>query len=202
MNGSKVYWADDRDDKIQRANFDGTQRETIGSVWGRDLALDVGQGKMYVAGGIRIYRTGLGGSPVETFLTLTASALSITLDLSGGKIYWGGHDGIQRANLDGSQLETIVKVELGGIALDLDVGGGKIYWAGNGRIQRANLDGSQPAVLFTNTRTAGLAVDVGGGKIYWTDDWDDIIQRANLDGSQRETIVPGGDDPSDIALGP
>ena len=75
------------------------------------MPLDVGQAKMYLANwrGI-IYRTGLGGSPVETLVSDAGASEVIALDLSRGKMYWAGWrgDALRRANLDGSQVETLV----------------------------------------------------------------------------------------------
>ena len=45
---------------------------------------------MYLANwGEIIYRTGLGGSPVETLVSDAGASEVIALDLSRGKMYWG-----------------------------------------------------------------------------------------------------------------
>ena len=146
-----------------------------------------------------IYRTGLGGSPVETLVFVDRAEGPIGLDLSRGKMYFG-EEQVWRANLDGSQVEVIVRLN-STRDFEVDESGGKLYWASNGGIGRANLDGSQVETLFTEN-SFGLALDLGAGKIYWTAWIDDEIQRANLDGSQVETIVVGLRWPKDIALGP
>ena len=203
VDGGKVYWTDS--ENVGRANLDGSQIETIGTIEGSDLALDVGQGKMYVASwpGI-IYRTSLGGSPIETIVPESgAPDAAIALDLSRGKMFWGGwrREEIKRANLDGSQIEIIVTGTGRVYDLDVDESGGKLYWASGAGILRANLDGSQVETLFTGS-TQGVALDLGGGKIYWTEWGFGSVKRANLDGSQVENLSAKTDFLRDIALGP
>ena len=200
--GGKIYWTEWG--KTQRANLDGSQIESLGTVWGSDIALDVTEGKSYLANwkGI-IYRTGLGGSPVETLVPEAGASEAIALDLSRGKMYWGGWRGeeIRWADLDGSQVEIIVTGVDRARDLAVDEGGGRIYWASDAGVQRANLDGSQVETLFSE-HSMGIALDLGGGKIYWTEWIEERIRRANLDGSQVQTIVTGLEWPRDIALSP
>ena len=180
----KIYWAEWG--RIGRANLNGSQVETIGSVWGADIALDVDGGKAYLAfesfSNNRIYRTGLTGSPVETLVSeATEFSSVIALDLSRGKMYWAGSDwgdgGVLRANLNGSQVEAIV-TGIGGVYdLFVDEGEGKIYWGGLDGILRANLDGSQVETFFS-VSARGIALDKGAGKIYWTEQGE--VMRASL----------------------
>ena len=202
LGGGKIYWTES--DRVRRANLDGSQIETLGTKWGDDIALDLGQGKIYLANNRynKIYRMGLDGALVETLVDETDefTSYSIALDLSRGKMYWG-LVGIYRANLDGSQIETFLS-GVNAYDIDIDEDGGKIYWGGKDGIYRANLDGSQIETLF-NVDTRGIAVDLGRGKIYWTES--DRVRRANLDRSQVETIVAVFGAFSylqDIALGP
>ena len=222
MSISKMYWTDSK--TIQRANLDGSQKETLVS-GGKpyDIALDVAGGKMYWTGwngqSDTIQRANLDGSQRETLVS-SGDALygGIALDVAGGKMYWSnyvfGREGedpwvtIERANLDGSQREMLV---LGGgpYNIALDVAGGKMYWTDyeQGTVERANLDGFQRETLVSGDELyGGIALDVAGGKMYWTDAGLGTIWRANLDGSQRETLVSGDDladdsgDLADIAL--
>ena len=200
--GGKVYWTES--ESVKRANLDGSQVESLGTVLGSDLALDVSEGKTYLANWKgTIYRTGLGGSPVETLVTEAGASEVIALDLSRGMMYWGGWRGeeIRRADLDGSQPETIVTGVDRARDLAVDEAGGKLYWASDTGVQRADLDGSQVETLFSE-QSMGIALDVAGGKIYWSEWIEERIRRANLDGSQVETIVTGLGWPRDIALSP
>ena len=92
MSGGKIYWTES--DKVGRANLDGSQVQTLGTETGSDLALDVAQGKMYLANwrGI-IYRTGLGGSPVETIVPNAGASEVIALDLEQGQNVLGRLEG-------------------------------------------------------------------------------------------------------------
>ena len=210
----KMYWTDWETDKIQRANLDGSQIETLVTT-GLDspssLALDVAGGKMYWidAGTDKIQRANLDGSQIET---LVATELdfpqALVLDLAGGKMYWTDEwdiRKIQRANLDGSQIETLVddRSSPAGLALDLDRG--KMYWTdtGRSRIVRSNFDGSQIETLVNRSLNIpqALALDLARGKMYWMDPGTIRIQRANLDGSQVEDLVVTGlDYPDGLAL--
>ena len=171
----KMYWVDASrvGAKIQRANLDGSQIETLlaaGLRAPRALAIDVAGGKMYwidaVIGGPKIQRANLDGSQAEAFVVSGLdSPESLVLDLAKSKMYWTDSftNKIQRANLDGSQIEDLVSTGL--------------------------------------DAPSGLALDVVGGKIYWTDVVKDKIQRANLDGSQIEDLVSTGlRVPWDLAL--
>ena len=190
---SKMYWTDFDSGTIQRANLDGSRKETLVSEDAPfGIALDVAGGKMYWTGGYGIRRANLDGSQRETLVS-GYGPYGIALDVAGGKMYWTGQTSagpgaIWRANLDGSQRETLVSGDQP-IGIALDVAGGKMYWTGGNGIQRANLDGSQRETLVSGYVPFGIALDVAGGKMYWTDFDSGTIQRANLDGSRKETLV-------------
>ena len=201
--------------KIYRANLDdGSRIGTIGFQRVHDLALDVANGVMYVAGD-DIYTTDLDGCRIET-LAPYVWARSIALDLSRGKMYWKGgymETTIQRANLDGSQIDTLVFGLTRPYDIAVDSDGGKLYWTDEAefKIQRANLDGSEVETLIsTGQDPRGIALDVDKGQMYWAEKGSERIMRSNLDGSQVTTLVSqyGGGiyyplwDPTGIALGP
>ena len=218
-----MYWTNAWEDKIQRANLDGSDVEELvtqgflGDPLG--IALDVVGCKMYWTE--RFYRpirrANLDGSDVEELLLLgsndASGASGIALDVEGYKMYWTGTHKIQRANLDGSDVEEIVTYDTHGVrhpfAIALDVEGGKMYWTDNweDKIQRANLDGSDVQDLVTHglERPEGIALDVEGGKMYWTNTSKNKIQRANLDGSDVQDLVTydthGKIGPYGIAIG-
>ena len=190
----KIYWTDSgtgnpnplQDDKIQRANLDGSNVETLLTYQNQlrvpiGIALDIAESKMYWTDAIidRIRRANLDGSNIELV--------------------------INARTIGGQSLEGPASIPRD-IALDLTSDPPKIYWvdAGtnnvdNGKIWRANLDGSSPEALITSglVNPQSIALDTTGGKMYWTDSGtggqnalqNDKIQRANLDGSNVETLL-------------
>ncbi len=165
--GGKMYWTDyvpdgHRTDKIQRANFDGSNVEDIvtGLYGPGGIALDVVAGKMYWTdrGTNKIQRANLDMANLEVsnvkgLVTGLEVPNGIALDVAGGKMYWTDQDTekIQRANLDGSNVENLVTGLGSPRGIALDVVAGKMYWTDRGtdKIQRANLDGSDVEDLVT-----------------------------------------------------
>ena len=209
----ELYWTDLSEDKIQRADLDGSNVEdlvTSGLDAPVGLALDVSAGKMYWTEWERnkIRRANLDGSGIEDLITSGSVPVWLALDVAGGKLYWTdwGTDRIQRANLDGSNVEDLVTTGLNSPAgLVLDVPGGKMYWTDSSedKIQRADLDGSNVEDLITSGfgSPSGLALDVASGKMYWTDRETGEIRRADLDGSNIEDVITRGlDKPYEVDL--
>ncbi len=208
---SKIYWTDATARRIQRANLDGSNVQTlVTETWPVGITLDVAGGKIYWTDWDtnRIQRANLDGSDIQALVTATA-AIGIAIDVAGRKTYWTdwGTNRIQRANLDGSNVQTLVtETAAGGIALD--AAGGKMYWTdwdwnteGTGRILRASLDGSEIQILVSGlTGPARIALDVAGGRIYWTDWRTGRLQRVNLDGSNIRNLVTGLTGPYGITL--
>ncbi len=218
----KMYWTDAAQNKIQRANLDGSGVEDLvatneESIAPLGLALNVGTGKMYWAssgvngGPGKIQRANLDGGGVEDLVnTGLAHPVGLALDVSAGKMYWTDYNAgkIHRANLDGSGMEDLVTTgNPAGLFLDLNAS--KMYWAAGtsgGVIQRSNLDGTGVRDIVSGLGDPhGLALNLDTGKIYWTIKGfyrgADKIQRANLDGSVVEDLVTTGSGaPSALAL--
>lgn len=207
--GQKIYWTErgvEVAPKIQRANLDGSEIETIveaglGSPYG--IALDLVHGKVYWAELSRIRRANLDGSFVEDVLAGLDGVKGITLDVGSGKMYFveDYYHRLRRANLDGTELEDI-GARIGPLAypmsIALDVDESKMYWISRspcctrqGRIQRANLDGSYVEELIGYGNGSGITLDLVHHKMYWTDSSTTIgdIMRSNLDGSGIERIA-------------
>lgn len=206
--GGKMYWTDSVAGKIQRANLDGSNIETLvsGFTGGglRDIKLDTTAGQMYWidAAAQKIQRANLDGSGVQViFFASSTGPRGLALDLTAGKLYWTdlSERDIHRANLDGTNLEV---VWAGGsdsqpVGIALDPAAGKMYWsdAGTDMISRANLDGSQVEQLFDtraffpDTTVGGLEIDPTAGKIYFSDFLNGPLFRANLDGTDAVTIM-------------
>ena len=217
FQNNKMYLAAPHQNKIERANLDGSNREDfVTSIHPVDIALDLSAGKIYwtdyTYSNAVIKRANLDGSNVESITSHLGDGCDlqgITTDVPGGKIYWveRGDDVIKRANLDGTGMQTILHCWDGvSNSWDVAVYGSKLYWTdallGTDNISRADLDGSN----VVNDVIAGLndprcmAVDHTTGKLYWVSAGDNCIKRANVDGSNLETLVTGLSHPFGISL--
>jgi hypothetical protein len=215
--GGKMYWADQTAGRIQRANLDGSNVETLLSGFAvgalKGIEIDPAAGKMYWTNSVaqKIQRANLDGSGVQDLVTLQTGLWDVALDTAAGKMYWASSedDTIRRANLDGSGAQLLwtgtASADPHGIAIDALAG--KMYWYDD-RVQqilRANLNGSsvetaadltgiaQSTVLWVN-------VDPRTNKLYWTDYYSNAIYRSNLDGSDMTMIVSGLDNPEESAI--
>jgi hypothetical protein len=185
----QMYWVSS-DQKIQKANFDGTHIKDVVPTQGiaTSIALDVGARRIYWADGDGIHRTSFDrGFTQDILLSLSqiqilGSATGIALDVTNNKLYWTDLIGnnqsnrIMRATLDGAHIEALVTqglVEPRSITL-------------------CPFAGCLPG--------RDIAIDVRAGitpndrKLYWangsTSDPGQIV-RANLDGSEITEVVTG-----------
>jgi len=216
---SKIYWAEQCNRKIERANLDGSEREVLvntGPGFGgpRGLTLDIFSNKMYWTDctNDKIRRANLDGSVVEDLVTNTVFPRFISLDLISNKMYWiesDGHYKIKRANLDGSGAELLLESGvddlLSPFGFALDISRGHMYWSelDEGSIKRANLDGSEIRRIITGLNMPeAMAIDSLRRHIYWVDQTRGSIWRANLDGSDVRRFIYRGhnSNPSDLAI--
>jgi len=199
----KMYWSDWEEGRIERANVDGTARETLVNTEAQNglhgLVLDPSTQRLFwVSAGHQIWRSELDGSQAVPFVEGLHSPDWLIVDGRGGKIYWSElFDKIRRANLDGSGIETILSGLDYPRLLTLDLRGRKLYWStyasavANG-LYRSNLDGSdlEPLVIGSSVSPISMLLHVFPGKMYWTDSYSyGKILRANLDGSDVEDVV-------------
>jgi low density lipoprotein receptor-related protein 5/6 len=126
----KVYWAEQF--RVGRADFDGSNVETVADADAKDVAVDPEGGKVYwiEADPDRVRRADLDGSNVEGLVSLPPSfgygPWGISLDLVAGKMYWASANldaasEIGRANLDGSEQEIVLVLDSFRPALSLAV---------------------------------------------------------------------------------
>lgn len=199
-----IFWQDEGQKTIQRANSDGSNVQTIftNSLGGTGLAVDSIGGKVYWQSGANIMRSNFDGTFVEMVISSGLSLpLGITVDSLNGKLYIADRDSgqIKRSNLDGSGLQVFVNTGPSSHPHDIaiDVGDGKAFWTDSltNDIFVANLDGSNVHSIidlgagpaFPSPR--GIALDHLTNKVYWASQGNGRIQRANYDGSSLETIV-------------
>jgi len=197
---SKIIWTDTKANTIERANLDGSNRETLvnGVTASLGITVDPIARKMYWVDigqfviGVNdevIRRANLDGSGVETLLT-TADGLrhpvDIKVDPVARKIYWADAitQKIYRADLDGRNSEILI---------DIPAFRAPDYGVGVGA--ERNLEFST---------VWGLALDLGNHELYWTDYFAGDIHRASMDGavatSQITLLVAGLVTPRGIAF--
>jgi low density lipoprotein receptor-related protein 5/6 len=188
---NKMYCIDMWNDKIWRANLDGSGFEDLITTGVNPLkiALDVNAGKMYWTDyPNKIQRANLDGTGVETLIeTEWAWYYGIALDVGAGKMYWTDEENgeILRANLDGSSIDTLITVE-SPLGIALDPNAGKMYWTDVValKIQRANLDGSGVETIHTYVLYPyRIALDIESGHIYWTEPGVDLIRYGAMESS-------------------
>lgn len=157
-SAGKVYFSDFIQNKIFRANDDGTNLEEImsGLSGVQSIGLDTAAGKIYFTelNSNDIHRANLDGSGVETLLTVSAPR-QIDLDLTNNKMYIAsdGSNSIVRANLDGTGLETLVTGVSGAYGVALDLQNSQFFYSNysNSTLNKANLDGSGSQTIFTGS---------------------------------------------------
>lgn len=185
IHNLKIYWVNNKDSKIYRANFDGSNIEVI---------ID-------------------GGDPNKLERDFLHEPFSIALDTDANKIYWGNNGPweIRRADIDGTNIEKvslkrnvedIFSITVDAESLEIDVKGGKMYFADSfqDNIGRANLDGSNYEHLFSLTDPSGLALDLLNRKMYWTHVALGAIKRSSLNSDNIETLLTEMYVPNDIVL--
>jgi len=210
---SKIFWVNQRDEKIQSSNLDGSSIEdivTIGLSRPFGISVDYMRGKIYWTDWStnKIQRCNIDGSNVEDIITSGLDTpLGIEVDPQNGKIYWvdGNAHSIHRANLNGSNVETLISnISSRPVGITVDSDQSKMYWTedgpetGQGRVRRANTNGDNIEDLTSATEPNGIALDVIRGRMYWVNESrvsggflipDNHILRANLDGSNPQEIV-------------
>ncbi len=173
----KMYWsnspaAGNAGGLIERANLDGTQRETVYAITPYDPTsskigrptVDSVNGWVWFGVDKRIVRVNTDGPPfvARTMVTGLSTPTRVEIDVANGWIYGIDSDTLSdcvwRARYDDSGFEVVVDstpgtIESSGlIDLALDRNAGKLYFAdeiGNVAIQRANTDGSSLQTIHT-----------------------------------------------------
>ncbi|MBC2600758.1 Calx-beta domain-containing protein [Puniceicoccus vermicola] len=190
---NKIYWTDRGFNTINRANFDGSDIETLISSNEFDstaIALDTAAGKMYwVENDLqKIRRANLDGTSMETIIRTFDIPSGLAVDVVNGLIYWSNSaQEIRIANIDGSDSRQIIDsrsfVDLEGLSLSSSAN--KLYFcdSGAGTIYQANLDGSVVEPLITGLgQPVDVAYDPARDKIIWVDREIGSLMEADSDG--------------------
>lgn len=207
--GLKIYWFDALNWSLHRANFDGTDYETLRASGSsiRDLAVDSQARKLYWLEYMRVRRANLDGTGAEDLVVSGLSnPSSIALDQLAGKVYWTdyGSSRISRANLDGSNVETLIYSGVNGPGgLVVDAVNGRMFWGDSGHIRQSTLDGTGVQTLFDQW-VFYMDFDRLGDHFFFTDYNGHRIGRIHRDGTGLEYIVATGQYfvPSGIAFVP
>jgi hypothetical protein len=227
-----MFWADNGNDRILRAQLDGTNAIILASLptgasFPADVRLDLGGGLVYFCDQQRnvIQRMSLDGAGLTTVVD-AANAQEpyfLELDLVAGKIYWSGFasGNFYRANLDGSNFETIITGNNNARGVCLDRAPGMIYWINRDdkKVHRCPLAAlpvnvaTSPAVqtLYQGLDTPhGLVLDIPAGKLYWADTGsnagiglgDKAVSRGEMDGATPQEVLANGSEPWDVDIDP
>ena len=171
----KIYWTDDVQGGILRADSDGSNVETVvNSVEVFDLALETVGGKLYWSGDGKIQRANFDGSSLEPLVTSGVSNSSINprrivLEPSRQYIYWTSEDErLWRTNFDGTVSEAIFSGLSNVSSMELDPFNRSIYYvhsirnSGLNRLNLVNL--TVETELFSPIRfvSSGVAVASDG----------------------------------------
>jgi DNA-binding beta-propeller fold protein YncE len=187
--GSKIYWSDREGMRIMRANFDGSEIETL---------VDTSEGEARPGRDAKKWCVG------------------IAVDHDGGKVYWtqkgsdnSGDGRIFRANLELQKGQNPAKrtdIELffdklpEPIDLDLDLKKRTIYWTDRGNppkgntVSRASMDkadkaGKRRKILVSDLMEGiGLSLDLRGSRMFFAD-LGGSVYSAKLDGSEKKILV-------------
>jgi streptogramin lyase len=172
-----VYWASYQDQRIGRANNDGTGVDKNFITTGAGpFAVAVNGSHIFWANqdSNSIGRANLDGTGVNNSFILGVDEPN-GVAVSGTFVFWSsiGDGAVGRANLDGSNPDLSL-VPAFGVPCGVAVDSGHVYWADDGfssYIGRAALNGGSPNSMFVSdpgiSFPCGVAVNTAN--IFWTD---------------------------------
>jgi hypothetical protein len=194
-----VYWANNANDTIGRANLNGRgadQSFITGAALPYGVAVNAKHVYWSSAAGW-IGRANLDGTGIDTtFIPTAAGGGDAELALDSRHIYWsnGSFQWIGRANLNGTDIEQMFIAPQSDNVRGLAVTKKFLYWADyqNSRIGSGELGTLGVNPLFINPTAdnpEGLAAN--NAHVYWSNSSHDTIGRANLNGHGiEEDFIP------------
>ena len=181
ITGGKVYWCDrgdvgdeNIDPKIMRANFDGSEVETLVST---DLmspvgiTLDVAKGKVYFSDRYanNIKRANLDGTNVEIVVKDTDYPVDLVIDSKTRLLYWTARKAgsiyrtdVDVNDIDGTRLTPVVTGIQTPIGITIDRENNELYYTEvifstqSGHIWKSDMDGSNARKIVTTQMPLGL----------------------------------------------
>jgi len=211
----KLYYTDDSNGLLMRANLDGSSIEEIAAGFNspRDVALNEAGDKAYVAdrGADAIYVVDIATGTSEVLYNTSngLGELPVAIDYYDGELYITcveiGFETVWKADASGSGIDNIIGFGAGGYGygLGLDKVNEKIYFDNqeDGVIMRADLDGSNVEVVVEKVgRVYGIAIDGVNGVLYFADNGDGLIKKTDLDGDGLVAVSLELEDPLGIFI--
>ena len=197
----RLYWSERSSSGgiIKRANFDGTNVETLASLSSvpRGIAIDAVENKLYWTNSdLQIQTASLNGEDLSTVIQLEDEIVEETIEncSSGGSAVLLFLIIVDLS--DRCSTETILVNLTTPTDIAVNIADGRLYWTElSGRIRRVSLNGTNAETLLSDLGKP-YGITVADGKVYWAEEIDaeDIgetgsIRRANLNGTNIETLA-------------
>lgn len=163
-----IYWVGVSDNKVRKANYDGTNQQVIHTASSGliDIALDLTRGRLHVTeyNSDRILRMNLDGSGVVS-LPVPEHPAGIAIDTTNERLYVASFatSAIIISDLDGQITASVATMASGPYGIDFDPIAQKIYWIrSSGGIYRLNTDGSGQELVSSaaTKRSRSLKLDI------------------------------------------
>jgi hypothetical protein len=211
----KIYYTDDSNGTLMRANLDGSDIEEVADGFSspRDVALNPAGNKAYVVdrGADAVYVIDLlnGTSEVLYDTSNGLGELPVAIDFFEDNLYITcveiDFETVWKAKADGSGVENIIGYGAGGYGygLAIDKVNRHIYFDNqeDGVIMRADLDGANVVPVVEKVgRVYGIAVDGANGQLYFSDRGDGLIKKSDLNGDNLVAVSLELEDPQGIFI--
>lgn len=210
-----IYWSDWGEQRIRRAELDGSGitdllSATNGLLLPKPLALDQENRTIYWGDGNLISRAEVdGGSTQQVVDCLNCTVSGIDLDPANSLFYYTDsiNNQVVRATLNGNNPTVLIDTLIAQpSSIRVDLVNGRLYFAdgGNQEIKSARLDGTDLTTVIPAVAAQALALDPAAKRIYYFDRNTREIDRIDFNGGGLATIIalPGGSDINGLDLDP
>jgi hypothetical protein len=198
-----LFYADNEDSIIYKANIDGTDRTNIINTSGFifDIAVDSINKFIYWADreAGKLFRANYDGGEITTVLDNILAITNIQLDLEHNYIYWHQNQlgEFWRSGINGSNKQLLFKKECANCVYNfsIDFDNGIIYWNEpfDKKIVKANIDGSNEKVIFSDlVSPTDVKYDSYTKTVCFSDTWYFNISRVDTNGFHRRILLDEG----------
>ena len=206
----KLYWTDRGAGKVQRANLDGSDVDTLYDLPGtnlRGIAVDRAAGFFFFADNARdrIYRSTLDGRSLKVIVEKDLGfPADVAVDPHNKSVYWCDQQmgRIGKCDYDGGNRKTVIETPQP-YYLDIDSKNDRIFWGdfSQGNIFQCKLDGGEKKTLIKGlTWVRSVKLDAGKDTLYWIDRETHKVQRCLLSTLKIEDLYTGLDTPHGMCL--